>query len=98
MRELIACDKTRFFSLEDHDTSIERCTNNPGNRRDTMKFGKSFEQALEEENFPEEWVSASIQYKQLKVRLPFPSLLFVRSGLFLEMYKQGLLGIVWSGD
>lgn len=32
-----------------------------------MKFGKSFEQALEEEKFPEEWVSASIQYKQLKV-------------------------------
>jgi hypothetical protein len=29
-----------------------------------MKFGKSFEQALEEEKFPEEWVSASIQDKQ----------------------------------
>jgi hypothetical protein len=35
-----------------------------------MKFGKSFEQALEGENFPEEWISASIQYKQLKVRPP----------------------------
>lgn len=32
-----------------------------------MKFGKSFEHALEEENFPEEWISASIKYKQLKV-------------------------------
>jgi len=32
-----------------------------------MKFGKSFELALEEEHFPEEWVSASIKYKQLKV-------------------------------
>jgi hypothetical protein len=36
-----------------------------------MKFGKSFEHALEEENFPKEWISASIQYKQLKVRVPF---------------------------
>jgi hypothetical protein len=32
-----------------------------------MKFGKSFEQALEAEDFPKEWVKASIQYKQLKV-------------------------------
>jgi hypothetical protein len=32
-----------------------------------MKFGKSFEHALEEAHFPEEWISASIQYKQLKV-------------------------------
>jgi len=32
-----------------------------------MKFAKSFEHVLAEEDFPEEWVSASIQYKQLKV-------------------------------
>jgi hypothetical protein len=32
-----------------------------------MKFGKSFEQILEAEDFPKEWVRASIQYKQLKV-------------------------------
>ena len=36
-----------------------------------MKFGKSFDRALEEESFPKEWVSASIQYKQLKVSTSF---------------------------
>jgi len=41
-----------------------------------MKFGKAFELALEEENFPDEWVSASIKYKQLKV-LHFSPLSFV---------------------
>jgi hypothetical protein len=35
-----------------------------------MKFAKSFERELEEGDFPKEWISASIQYKQLKVPLP----------------------------
>jgi hypothetical protein len=35
-----------------------------------MKFGKSFEQVLEKQNFPEAWVVASIRYKELKVRSP----------------------------
>jgi hypothetical protein len=37
-----------------------------------MKFGKSFERELEEGGFPKEWISASIQYKQLKVPLTSP--------------------------
>jgi len=37
-----------------------------------MKFAKSFEHVLEEENFPDEWISASIKYKQLKVHYHFP--------------------------
>lgn len=33
-----------------------------------MKFGKSFEKALADEDLPEEWKSAAIQYKSLKAR------------------------------
>lgn len=32
-----------------------------------MKFGKSFEKALEDEDLPEEWKAAAIKYKSLKV-------------------------------
>jgi hypothetical protein len=32
-----------------------------------MKFGKAFEKALEDEDIPEEWRPAAIQYKRLKV-------------------------------
>lgn len=32
-----------------------------------MKFGKTFEKALEEEDIPEEWKAAAIKYKSLKV-------------------------------
>jgi len=34
-----------------------------------MKFAKSFERELEEGDFPKEWISASIQYKHLKVQI-----------------------------
>jgi hypothetical protein len=37
-----------------------------------MKFAKSFERELEEGGFPKEWISASIQYKHLKVRNILP--------------------------
>lgn len=33
-----------------------------------MKFGKTFEKALEEEDIPDEWKAAAIKYKSLKVR------------------------------
>lgn len=32
-----------------------------------MKFGKTFEKALEAEDLPEEWKAAAIKYKSLKV-------------------------------
>jgi len=54
-----------------------------------MKFGKSFEQRLEEENFPKEWVSASIQYKQLKVHHSLIKAVDMLTSR-LEMYKQGM--------
>jgi len=36
-----------------------------------MKFGKSFEEALKSDQFPEDWRTAAIQYKELKVPLSF---------------------------
>jgi len=32
-----------------------------------MKFGKSFEKALDDEDLPDEWRAAAIKYKSLKV-------------------------------
>jgi hypothetical protein len=34
-----------------------------------MKFGKSFEKQLEDDDIPEEWRAAAIKYKSLKVCL-----------------------------
>lgn len=35
-----------------------------------MKFGKTFEKTLEEEDIPDEWKAAAIKYKSLKVKFP----------------------------
>ncbi|CCG81305.1 RING-14 protein [Taphrina deformans PYCC 5710] len=48
-----------------------------------MKFGKSFEKALEDEDLPEEWKAAAIKYKSLKVVLELESL-----GLTAETIKN----------
>lgn len=51
-----------------------------------MKFGKTFEKALEEEDIPDEWKAAAIKYKSLKVRRA-PELRWQELTETIEMYQ-----------